>query len=74
MNGLVSNLAFGVTFPEARDTFRGADGLEAAWMADRRVFLVSAVPPDASVIRGLPPGSVHLLQEGGGRRLYSNRP
>ena len=33
-----------------------------------------SVPLDASVIRGLPPGSVHLLQEGGGRWLYSNRP
>jgi hypothetical protein len=26
------------------------------------------------VVRELPPGQVHLLLEGGGRRLYSNRP
>jgi hypothetical protein len=26
------------------------------------------------VVRELPPEQVHLLLEGGGRRLYSNRP
>jgi 4-amino-4-deoxy-L-arabinose transferase-like glycosyltransferase len=74
VNGLVSNLAFGATFPEARDTFWDAPRLEAAWMGPGRVFLLSGRRPEASVVRGLPPGSVHLILQGGGRWLYSNRP
>lgn len=74
VNGLVSNLAFGATFPEARDTFWDAARLERAWTGDRRVFLLTGARPETSVVGRLPAGSVHLLQEGGGRRLYSNRP
>jgi hypothetical protein len=74
VDGFVSNLAFGATFPEARDTFWNAARLESAWKGEQRVFLMTGKRPDASVVRQLPPGSVHLLQEGGGRWLYSNRP
>jgi hypothetical protein len=74
VNGLLSNLAFGASFPEARDTFWDANRLAAAWGGERRVFLVSAADPARSATRGLPPESVHLLLTAGGRRLYSNRP
>ena len=74
VNGLVSNLAFGASFPEAGDTFWDADRLAAAWGGDRRIFLLSAASPERSVTRGLPPDRVHLLLAAGGRRLYSNRP
>ena len=74
VNGLVSNLAFGASFPEARDTFWDADRLAAAWRGDRRIFLLSATSAERSVTRTLPPDSLHLLLEAGGRRLYSNRP
>jgi hypothetical protein len=74
VNGLVSNLAFGATFPEARNTFWDSARLAAAWGGDRRVFLLSASSPGRSVTRALPPESVHLLLDAGGRRLYSNRP
>jgi len=74
VDGLVSNLAFGATFSEARETFWDDAQLESAWKGAPRVFLVTGKRPDASVVRRLPPGSVHLLQEGGGRWLYSNRP
>jgi hypothetical protein len=74
VNGLVSNLAFGATFPEARDTFWDSDRLAAAWRGDRRIFLLSASSPERSVTRALPPDRVHLLRAAGGRRLYSNRP
>jgi len=73
VNGLQSNLAFGATFPEARDTFWDTPRLEAAWAAPGRRFLVSGVSPERSVVRALPPASVHLIVHAGGRRLYSNR-
>ena len=74
VNGLVSNLAFGASFPEAQDTFWDADRLAAAWGGDRRIFLLSAASSERSVTRTLPPDSLHLLLDAGGRRLYSNRP
>jgi 4-amino-4-deoxy-L-arabinose transferase-like glycosyltransferase len=74
VNGLQSNLAFGSTFPEARGIFWDGAALARAWQGDRRVFLLSASSPAKSVVRELPPDRVHLLVQGGGRRLYSNRP
>jgi hypothetical protein len=73
VDGLVSNLAFGATFPEARDVFWDAARLRRAWSAPARAFLVSAVAPQRSAVRALPSEAVHLLAEAGGRRLYSNR-
>ncbi|HEY7435473.1 MAG TPA: hypothetical protein VIE41_10075, partial [Methylomirabilota bacterium] len=72
VNGRLSNLAFGATFPDGRDTFWSADRLRQTWAGPGRVFLVSVVKPDASVVRTLPPDSVHLVIEAAGRRLYSN--
>jgi hypothetical protein len=74
VNGRQSNLAFGSTFPEARPLFWDTGALARAWAGDRRVFLLSAATPARSVVRELPAERVHLLVEGGGRRLYSNRP
>ena len=34
--------------------------------------LISSVDPGRSVVRVLPPASVHLIAQAGGRRLYSN--
>ena len=74
VNGLQSNLAFGATFPEARAVFWDGAALARAWQSDRRVFLLSSSAPVKSVVRELPPDRVYQLVEGGGRRLYSNRP
>jgi hypothetical protein len=74
VNGLVSNLAFGATFPEARDTFWDTQQLAAAWRGEARVYLLTGLSPEASLVRQLPPDTVHLIQQGGGRWLYSNRP
>jgi 4-amino-4-deoxy-L-arabinose transferase-like glycosyltransferase len=74
VNGLQSSLAFGATFPEARDVFWGPARLQAAWAGSARLFLLSTVDPARSIVRTLPPGSVHLLAHSGGRWLYSNLP
>jgi len=74
VHGLVSNLAFGATFPDAADAFWTPEQVRRAWSGPGRTFLVSVVRPDASVVQSLPPESVHLLTEAAGRRLYSNRP
>lgn len=73
VDGRESNLAFGATFPEAREIFWEASHLKEAWGRDDRVFLVSVVKPERSVVRELPGGSVHLLLSTGGRWLYANR-
>jgi 4-amino-4-deoxy-L-arabinose transferase-like glycosyltransferase len=72
VNGLQSNLAFGATFPEARDRFWDGARLVQEWPKAGRRFLVSGLAPDRSVVRMLPPGTVHLLTHGGGRWLYGN--
>lgn len=74
VDGLASNVAFGSTFADARDVFWDGARLRREWMAPGRHFLVSVVAPDRSVVRALPPESVHLIAASGGRRLYSNRP
>jgi hypothetical protein len=72
VDGLQSNLAFGATFPDARDVFWSATRLQEVWAAPGRCFLVSTVEPSRSVARTLHPA--HLLARGGGRWLYSNVP
>ena len=72
VNGLQSNLAFGATFPEARDRFWDGARLVQEWPKPGRRFLVSGLAPNRSVVRMLPPGTVHLLTHGGGRWLYGN--
>jgi 4-amino-4-deoxy-L-arabinose transferase-like glycosyltransferase len=72
VEGLQSNLAFGATFPEARDLFWSAARLRETWVAPGRCFLVSTVEPRRSVVAALSP--VHLLAHANGRWLYSNTP
>src|SRR5256714_563892 len=66
------SLAFGATFPEARDRFWDGARLAQEWPKPGRRFLVTGVVPERSVVRTLPAGSVRLIAEGGGRWLYGN--
>jgi 4-amino-4-deoxy-L-arabinose transferase-like glycosyltransferase len=70
VEGLQSNLAFGATFPDARDVFWSAARLQQAWAAPGRCFLVSTIEPGRNVAGALQPA--HLLARRGGRWLYSN--
>ena len=70
VHGLQSNLAFGATFPDARDAFWSVARVQEAWSGTGRCFLVSTVDPRRSVAGSLQPR--HLLAQGGGRWLYSN--
>jgi 4-amino-4-deoxy-L-arabinose transferase-like glycosyltransferase len=72
VDGLQSNLAFGATFPDAREVFWSATRLQETWAGPQRCFLVSTVAPAHSVVRSLTP--LHPLARVGGRWLYSNRP
>ena len=72
VNGLQSNLAFGATFPEARERFWDGPRLVQEWRKPGRRFLVTGVTPERSVVRTLPSESVHLVAQGGGRWLYTN--
>ena len=72
VNGLQSNLAFGATFPEARDLFWDGTRLAQEWPKPGRRFLVSGITPERSVVRTLPADSLRLVVHGGGRWLYTN--
>jgi 4-amino-4-deoxy-L-arabinose transferase-like glycosyltransferase len=72
VNGLQSNLAFGATFPEARDRFWDGARFVQEWPKPGRRFLVTGVVPERSVVRALPSGSARLVAQGGGRWLYVN--
>jgi 4-amino-4-deoxy-L-arabinose transferase-like glycosyltransferase len=74
VDGRQSNLAFGATFPEARDIFWDGPRAREAWARPGRHFLISVVAAERSVVRAFPPERVHLLLDRGGRRLYSNQP
>ena len=74
VDGLQSSLAFGATFPEGREVFWDRQRLRARWAGPERVFLLSVLEPDQSVVQALDPKRVHLLLQSGGRWLYSNRP
>ena len=68
-----SVLGIGATYPDAAETFWDARDLARAWQSGRRVFLVTPRAPAQSAVASLPPGTVHLLEVGNGRWLYSNR-
>jgi hypothetical protein len=72
VNGAQSNLAFGSTFPESRGRFWTGARLQEEWSKPGRRFLISGVDPARSVIRTLPPASVHVVVRAGGRALYAN--
>jgi len=72
VNGAQSSLAFGATFPEARDRFWSGARLQEEWIKPGRRFLITAVDPQRSVVRTLPPGTVHTIMRSGGRWLYAN--
>jgi hypothetical protein len=74
VDGLQSNLAYGATFPEAREIFWDPPRAREAWGKPGRHFLISVAAADRSVVRAFPPEQVHVLVDRGGRRLYSNRP
>ena len=72
VNGAQSNLAFGATFPEGRERFWNGARLQEEWGKPGRRYLISGVDPARSVVRTLPPASVHAVAHAGGRWLYTN--
>ena len=72
VNGLQSSLGFGATFPEARGRFWTGARLQEEWTKPGRRFLVTRLDPRRSVVRTLPPGTVHPIAAVGGRWLYAN--
>jgi len=74
LDGMRSVLAFGATYPDARDTFWTRERFQREWLSDRPVYLVTPRAPAASAIAAMPPDRRRLLLEDNGRRLYVNAP
>ena len=73
VNGRRGSLEFGSRYPEAEETFIDGAGLAKLWEGERKVFLVTRLPPERSVARLLPKENIFMLGQFGARRLYSNR-
>jgi 4-amino-4-deoxy-L-arabinose transferase-like glycosyltransferase len=71
VDGRRSVLGFGATRPGVPDVFWDAARLERAWHGPRRVWLVTARPPEQSAAARL--ADARLVTATGGRRLYVNR-
>jgi len=74
LDGRVSVLGFGATFPQAGESFWERPRLAEAWRSHRRVFLLTIRAPGKSAVGDLPALEVYQLAVGNGRWLYSNRP
>src|SRR5260370_36526447 len=66
VNGLQSNLAFGATFPEARDRFWDGARLAQEWPKPGRRFLVTRGGPHGSEGGALPPAPRRRTHERAG--------
>jgi 4-amino-4-deoxy-L-arabinose transferase-like glycosyltransferase len=67
-----SVLAFGAARPESRDVFWDEAQLRAAWVSERRVWVVTTRTAERSLVAGWPAAT--LVTIGGARALYVNRP
>jgi 4-amino-4-deoxy-L-arabinose transferase-like glycosyltransferase len=74
LDGRVSVLGFGSTYPDAREAFWDRARFIDAWRGPRHIFLVTVREPARSVISELDPSERILLLASNGRWLYTNRP
>jgi 4-amino-4-deoxy-L-arabinose transferase-like glycosyltransferase len=74
LDGTRSVLAFGATFPDARESFWTGERFRREWLSDGTVFLVTPRAPERSAIGTVPPERRRLVVEHNGRRLYVNAP
>ena len=74
LDGTRSVLAYGATFPEARETFWTRERFRREWLGGGTVWLLTPRAPDRSVMAEIPAERRELVFEANGRRLYVNRP
>jgi 4-amino-4-deoxy-L-arabinose transferase-like glycosyltransferase len=73
VNGKRGSLEFGSRYPEAREIFLDTQAAMNLWDAGERIFFVTRLPPERSIVRLLPERNVRLLGQFGARWLYTNR-
>lgn len=74
LNGRVTGMAFGSTYPDAPPVFLENADLVELWKGSGRVFLFTEDSHDRKaldLLSGLP---VHILSRKGGKSVYMNRP
>lgn len=69
-----SNLEFGSHYPDAPKTFFTDQDFLKLWEGPGRVFLVVPMEHAQEVQKRLPPGSIWVLAETGGKTAYVNQP
>jgi 4-amino-4-deoxy-L-arabinose transferase-like glycosyltransferase len=71
VDGLRSVLGFAANEHDGHDVFWPRPRLAAAWREERRIWLVTGLTDEASIVPALP--RPRLVASAGGRRLYVNR-
>lgn len=74
LNGKVTGMAFGSTYPDAPPVFLEAEDVRRLWQGDRRIFFFTEDSKKAAalkVIEGLP---VYSLVDRGGKSVIMNKP
>jgi 4-amino-4-deoxy-L-arabinose transferase-like glycosyltransferase len=73
LNGLMTGLQFGSTFPDAPPVFLGDNEIEQLWAGERRVFLFTH-DRELEKLRSVIKGEMFQVAAAGEKSVYSNRP
>lgn len=74
LNGRVNNLEYGSYAPGAPDVFLTDAAFAERWHSERRHYLVVALPRVEDIESLVGKANLHLVTEGGGKFLYTNKP
>jgi len=72
LNGKRGDLDFGSRHPEGQGLFLDDNEFSRLWEGERRVFLVTPLPKNKSIVDRLWEDNIHFLGQYGSRVLYSN--
>jgi hypothetical protein len=73
LNGLMTGLQFGSTFPDAPPVFIGDGDIAQLWSGERRVFLFTH-DRELEKLRSVIKGEMFRLAAAGEKSIYSNKP
>lgn len=74
LDGRQGDLEFGSRYPESRELFVDGADFERLWRGPKRVFVLTRLPGERSLVSKLPGETVFTVGVYGPRWVYANRP